>query len=97
MALISYVLMTTNKWLLISESHDDLNRYTPCRGNLTQTTRTLPTLVNVRHSYASCGQSPYVATFHANTTELDRFNTLENKELLTTSPAHRLTDLWVPI
>jgi hypothetical protein len=25
-------MATTNKWLLISESHSDSNRYTPCRG-----------------------------------------------------------------
>jgi hypothetical protein len=32
MALISYVKTGTNKWLLISESRDDSNRCTPCRG-----------------------------------------------------------------
>jgi hypothetical protein len=32
MPLISYVKIVMNKRLLISESHDDLNRYTPCRG-----------------------------------------------------------------
>jgi hypothetical protein len=33
----------------------------------------LPALVHIRHSYATCGQSSYVATFHANPIELDRF------------------------
>jgi hypothetical protein len=32
MPLISYVKTTTNKRLLISESHGKSNRYTPCRG-----------------------------------------------------------------
>jgi hypothetical protein len=31
MPLISYVKTATNKGLLISESHDDSNRCTPCR------------------------------------------------------------------
>jgi hypothetical protein len=30
-----YVLMAANKRLLISESHDDLDRCTPCRENPT--------------------------------------------------------------
>jgi hypothetical protein len=32
MTLISYVKTATNKWLLISESRGDSNRYTPYRG-----------------------------------------------------------------
>jgi hypothetical protein len=32
MQLNSYVKTDTNKWLLISESHDDSNRCTSCRG-----------------------------------------------------------------
>jgi hypothetical protein len=33
MPLISYVKTVMNKWLLISESHGDSNRYTPYREN----------------------------------------------------------------
>jgi hypothetical protein len=36
-------------------------------------TRMLPTPVHVRHSYASCGRSLYVAAFHADSIEWDRF------------------------
>jgi hypothetical protein len=36
MSLISYVKTATSKRLLISESHGDLNRCTPCRGKLDQ-------------------------------------------------------------
>jgi hypothetical protein len=36
MAFISYVKTSTNKRLPISESHDDLNQCTPCRGKLDQ-------------------------------------------------------------
>jgi hypothetical protein len=35
-SVIFYVMTTTNKWLLISESHGDLNRCTPCRGKFDQ-------------------------------------------------------------
>jgi hypothetical protein len=41
-------------------------------------------LVYVCHTYAFCGQSPYVVTFHADPTELDRFTTLRN--VLSTPP-----------
>jgi hypothetical protein len=41
-------MTTTNKRLLISESRGDLNRCTPCRENLTNATRTLPTPAHVR-------------------------------------------------
>jgi hypothetical protein len=33
-------------------------------GDLIHMTHMLSTPVHIRHSYASCGQSPYVATFH---------------------------------
>jgi hypothetical protein len=35
-SVIIYVITVTNKRLLISESHDDSNRCTPCRGKLNQ-------------------------------------------------------------
>jgi hypothetical protein len=38
MALISYVMITTNKRLLISESRGDSNQCTPCRGKPNQHT-----------------------------------------------------------
>jgi hypothetical protein len=39
----------------------------------------LPTPVHVHPTYASCGQSPYAATFHTDPTELDRFFAPEKK------------------
>jgi hypothetical protein len=39
--------------------------------NPTNTTHTLPTLVHVHPAYASCGWSPYVATFCETLTDLD--------------------------
>jgi hypothetical protein len=70
---------TTNKWLLISKSHGDSNRCTPCRKNLTKMSHTLPTPVHVRPVYASCGQSLYMATFHESSTELSRHTAPKKK------------------
>jgi hypothetical protein len=42
-------------------------------------TRTLPTLVHVRPVYASCGWSPYVATFRGTPTYLDRSHCSQKK------------------
>jgi hypothetical protein len=56
--------------------------------NLTITTRTLLTSVHVRPTYASSGQSPYVATFHESSTELDRVIAPKKKGLLTQSTLH---------
>jgi hypothetical protein len=55
-------------------------------------TRTLPTPVHVRPTYASCGRSPYVATFREAPTDLDRSLCSREKGLPTQSPARRLTD-----
>jgi hypothetical protein len=54
-------MSVTNKRLLISESHDNSNRCTPCRGKLDQ-----------HDTYASYERSPYVATFHEPSIELSR-------------------------
>jgi hypothetical protein len=51
----------------------------PAGENPTNTTRTLPTPAHVRMTYASCGWSPYVATFHEPPTELDGVTAPEKK------------------
>jgi hypothetical protein len=52
------MLTTANKWLLISKSHGDSNRCTPCRGNLTNT-------AHASHARSTYGPRPCVshATF----------------------------------
>jgi hypothetical protein len=47
--------------------------------NSINTTRMLPIPVHVHPTYASCGQSPYVATFHESSTELDIVTAPEKK------------------
>jgi hypothetical protein len=56
MHLISYVKTAMNKWLLISESHSDSNRYTPCRGK--------PDTHDTYASYAS-PRTPHVCFLRA--------------------------------
>jgi hypothetical protein len=51
----------------------------PAGENTINAPHTLPTLVHVRPAYAFCGQSPYVATFHESSTELNRVTTPEKK------------------
>jgi hypothetical protein len=53
--------------------------YTLQGKNLINTSHTLPTPVHVRPVYASCRQSPYVATFHESSIELSRSTTPEKK------------------
>jgi hypothetical protein len=48
--------------------------------NPTNMIRTLSTPVHIRPTYASCGQSPYVTTFHESSTELDRVTAPEIKD-----------------
>jgi hypothetical protein len=95
MQLISYMKTTTNKQLLISESRDDSNRCTPYMGNLIHMTCTLLAPVHVRHTYAFRGQSPYVATFHADPTELNRF-TAPKKKCSRLHLSAQLSGLWDP-
>jgi hypothetical protein len=45
----------------------------PAEKNLIHMTHMLLAPVHICHLYASCGQSMYVTTFHADPTELDRF------------------------
>jgi hypothetical protein len=41
-------MAATDKWLLISKSHNDSNRCTPCRGNLIHMARMLLGPVHIR-------------------------------------------------
>jgi endonuclease IV len=90
--LIIYVSMTTNKRLLISESHGDLNRFTPYMRNLIYTINMLPMTVDVCHSYASYRQSLYVATFREVINRVERIYCSQEKGLPSQSTARQLTN-----
>jgi hypothetical protein len=66
----------------------------PAGENPTNTPRMLPTPVHVRPVYASCGWSPYEATFHESSIELSR-PTAPEKKAPDTIHSASLTDLWV--
>jgi hypothetical protein len=51
----------------------------PVEENLIHKTHTLHALVHVHHMHASCGQSLYVTTFHADATELVEWTAPEKK------------------
>jgi hypothetical protein len=85
-----------DKSLLIFESRSDSNWCTPYKGNLIHTTHMIPTPVHVHHSYASCGQSSYVPTFHVVINRVEQGHCSQERWLPTSSPARQLTDPWVP-
>jgi hypothetical protein len=51
----------------------------PVGENLIHMIHTLLVSIHICHTYAFRGQSLYVSTFHADSTKLDRFTTLEKK------------------
>jgi hypothetical protein len=95
MALISYMKTAMNKRILISESCDDLNRCTPCRGKSDQhdmyASHTSPRMPGVRFLRAVpvCGNLPRAAD------RVGRSHCSREKGLPTQSPARRLTNPWV--
>jgi hypothetical protein len=78
-------MTVTNKRLLISESHDNSNRCTPCRENPTNTSHAF-------HAQSKTIRGPHIATFCESSTALDRVTTPEKKGLPTQSTTRRLTD-----
>jgi hypothetical protein len=73
------VKTATNKRLLISESHGDSNRCTPCRGNLINMSHTF-------HARSAYSPRPYVSHvvrieqyFVKSSTESDRYTALKKK------------------
>jgi hypothetical protein len=65
----------------------------PAEENLTNTPCTLPTPVHACPAYASCGQSPYVTTFHW--LPRSRNKPLHPEELLTTKDRLAQLSSWV--
>jgi hypothetical protein len=95
MQLISYVKTAINKRLLISESHGDSNRCTPCRGNPDQHTTRFPRTVRVwfKTIHISCGQ--HIETFHTVINRFEQIHCPREEGLPTQSIARQLIDPWV--
>jgi hypothetical protein len=85
-------MTATNKRLLISKSHDDSNRCTPCRGKPDQYATHFPRSVCVwsKTIRISCG--PHITTHHERPTYLNGSHCSWEKGLPTQSTTHRLTD-----
>jgi hypothetical protein len=62
--LLNYVQTSMNKRLLISESHGDLNRYTPYKGKLDQYATRIPRSVRVWSKTIRISHGERRATFH---------------------------------
>jgi hypothetical protein len=65
-------MIATNKRLLIPESHDDLNRCTPCREILDQHVARLPRSDRVWSKTIRISHDQRIATLHETLTALDR-------------------------
>jgi hypothetical protein len=85
-------MTTTNKWLLISESHGDSNRYTFCREKSDQYVTRFPRSVRVWSKTIHISRGQHLATFCEMPIGLDRSHCSLEKRLPTQSTAHRLTD-----
>jgi hypothetical protein len=94
-SLSCYELTATNKRLLISESHDDSNRYTPCRGKPDQHVIHFLFLVRIWPStiHILCG--PHIATFHEVVNRIEQIHCPQEEGLPTQSTTRRLIDPWV--
>jgi hypothetical protein len=97
MALICYVKTATNKWLLTSESHVNLNRCTPYMRKPDQHTTHFPRSVRVCPSTIRISRGQRIATFHESLTDFDGSHYSWEKGLPTQSIACRLTDSQVRI
>ncbi len=83
---------TRNQRLLISESHGDSNRCTPCRGKPDQHATRFPRSVRVwsKTIRISCG--PHIAIFHTVINRFEQIHCTREEGLLTQSTARWLTD-----
>jgi hypothetical protein len=85
-------MTATNKRLLISESHGDLNRCIPCRGKPDQHATRFARSARVWSKTIRFSRGPHIATFRETPTDLDRSHCSREKGLPTQSTAHQLTD-----
>ncbi len=85
-------MTATNKRLLISESHGDLNQCTPCRGKPNQHATRFPRSVHVWSSTIRISRGPHIATFHTVINRFEQIHCTRDEGLPTQSTAHRPSD-----
>jgi hypothetical protein len=88
-------MTTTNKWLLISESHSDSNRCTPCRGKPDQHATCFPCSVCVWSKTIRISRGPHIENLREVINRVEQGHCSREKGLPTQSTARRLTDPWV--
>jgi hypothetical protein len=93
--LIAMWRLPRDKWLLISESRDDSNRYIHCRGKSDQHVTCIPRPICVWPSTIRISRDPHIATFHEVVNNDGQSCCSREKGLLTQSTTRWLTDLWV--
>jgi hypothetical protein len=75
--------------LLISKSCGDSNQCTPWRGSLVNMPYVWPSTIRISYN-------PCIATFRVVMNRVEQGHYSRERGLPTTSPTHRLIDLWVP-
>jgi hypothetical protein len=89
------VKTATNKRLLISESHGDSNRCTPCRGKPDQYATRFPRSVHVWCMTIRISHALHIATFHTVINRFEQIHCTREEGLPTQSTARRSSDPWV--
>jgi hypothetical protein len=85
-------MTATNKQLLISESHDDSNWYTPYRGKPDQYVTRFPRSVRIWSTTIRISRGPHIATFHTVVNKFEQIHCTREEWLPTQSTARRPSD-----
>jgi hypothetical protein len=85
-------MTVTNKRLLISESHGDLNRCTPYRGKPDQHVTHFPRSVRVRSTTIRISRGQHISTFHTIVNRFEQIHCTREEGLPTQSTAHWSSD-----
>jgi hypothetical protein len=91
-SVITYMMTVTNKRLLISESYDDSNRCTMCKGKHNQHATRFSRSVRVWYKTIRISSGPHIATLREVVNRIEQGHYAQEKGLPTQSTAHRLTD-----
>jgi hypothetical protein len=89
------VKTATDKRLLISESHGDSNRCTPCREKSDQHATRFLCSVRVWSMAIHTSRGPHIATFHIFVNRFEQIHCTREEGLPTQSTTRRPFDLWV--
>jgi hypothetical protein len=94
-SVIFYVMTVTNKRLIISESRDDSNRCTPCRGKPNQHATRIPRSVCVWSRTICISRGPHIATLCEVINRVEQGHCSWEKGLTTQSTTRQLTNPWL--